>query len=413
MNNNLTPSPFSNSKVGTMTIWLTSECDLKCKYCFVYKLNEKQPPGKMTIETADQLIRFAEQNLQENGTFWFFGAEPFCNFEMMKYIVEKSTLSGRNWRFGATTNATLLTKEIVQWMKKYKFIVLCSIDGPKESHNQNRIYPDGRGSWDDAWRGLNYVREILISSPQVRWTVTPSTVKGLAENIRIFVEEYNITNMPIDFVHETTWTPEDLTNLRKELEIFRESYKKWMEQGIPVFNMWVRDANSAVSHSVRFWKSRCGLGTGSIGIDYDGTIYPCHRFIDSHEIKIGNIFSGFDKTQSEWVEKWAKVPPYCEIPKKCLNCNYKKACSGGCIAMNYDILGTVHAIPDTFCTIKQIITEVLGDLCRSLQNNATFQKLYNKQTQNQTPTCQMTKGICSCQGKANKGNYKDTGKSTQ
>jgi len=144
--------------------------------------------------------------------------------------------------------------------------------------------------------------------------------------------------MPIDFVHETPWTQSDLDNLKVELEIFRDYYKKWMEQGISVFNMWIRDANTAVTSGPRSWKMRCGLGTGSVGIDYDGTIYPCHRFIDSHEIVIGDIYTGFNQTQMEWVEKWLKIPPYCEIPKKCLNCNYKKACSGGCIAMNYDIL---------------------------------------------------------------------------
>jgi uncharacterized protein len=396
-----------------MTIWLTSECDLRCKYCFVYKLNEKQPPGKMTIQTADQLISFAEKNLTTNGTIWFFGAEPFCNFEAMQYVVEKSNSLGHKWKFGATTNATLLTEERVHWMKKNNFSVLCSIDGPKESHDKNRIYPDGNGSWEDAWRGLNYVKQILNPNPQVRWTVTPSTVKGLAENIRQFVENYKITSMPIDFVHEVEWTKEDLTNLRKELEIFREDYRRWMQQGIPVFNMWIRDANSAVSNVDRPWTSRCGLGNGTIGIDYDGTIYPCHRFIDSHEIKIGNIFTGFDKKQLEWIEKWNKAAPYCEIPKKCLSCNYKKACSGGCIAMNYDMFGSAHAIPETFCTIKQMITEVLGDLCLSLQDNAIFQKTYNKHPKNQAPKCQMTKGICSCQGKANKENNKSANEPTK
>jgi hypothetical protein len=79
--------------------------------------------------------------------------------------------------------------------------------------------------------------------------------------------------------------------------------------------------------------------------------------------------------------------------------------------MNYDMFGTAHVIPETFCAIKQMITEVLGDLCKSLQNNATFQKTYNKHPKNQTPTCQMTKGICSCQAKAGKQNSQSTDKS--
>jgi hypothetical protein len=53
--------------------------------------------------------------------------------------------------------------------------------------------------------------------------------------------------------------------------------------------------------------------------------------------------------------------------------------------MNYDVFGTPHVNPAAFCTIKQLITEVLGDLCKSLQNNATFQKVYRKKLQQPGP----------------------------
>jgi uncharacterized protein len=368
-------------KVTEMTAWVTSQCDLRCKYCFVYKLNEKQPCGKMTTETADQLIRFADQNLEPKGSIWFFGAEPFCNFDIVRYIAEKSRANGHNWRFGATTNCTLLTEEIVQWMKKFNFAVNCSIDGLRDSHNTNRVYPDGSGSWDDAWRGLSLIRKYLNPTPQLRWTVTPSTTKGLADGIKTFVEEYKLTSIAVDFVYEAEWTTTDLAILKNELEIFRDYYAKWMQQGIPVFSMFARDANSAVTQSQRSWCSRCGLGQRAIGVDYDGILYPCHRFIDSHQIKIGDIYNGFNSTRGEWMEHWSKAAPYCEVPSKCLACNFKKACNGGCIAMNYDLFGSPRINPEAFCAIKQLITEVLGDLCKSLQDNPTFQKVFRKNPQ--------------------------------
>jgi uncharacterized protein len=335
----------------------------------------------MTKETADQLIRFAYQHLDQNGNIWFFGAEPFCNFDIIKYTVERSRANGSNWKFGATTNCTLITDEIAQWMKKNNFGVNCSIDGLRGSHNTNRIYPNGNGSWDDAWRGLSSIRKFLNPNPQIRWTVTPSTTKGLADSIRTFVEEHKLTTMAVDMVYEVEWAPSDLVTLKKELELFRDYYNKWMLQGVPVFSMWIRDANSAVTLSERRWSSRCGLGEGAVGVDYDGTLYPCHRFIDSHEIKIGDIYKGFNNKHFEWGEQYHRMAPYCELPRKCLDCNYKKACTGGCLAMNYDVFGTPHVNPEPFCTIKQLIVDVFGDLCKSMQNNPTFQKLYTKSQQ--------------------------------
>ena len=125
-------------KLSELTVWTTTNCNLKCKYCFVYKLNEEQSHQDMTIETANQLIKFADKHLKTNGHIWFFGAEPFCNFDIIKYIVERSHAKGYKWRFGATTNTTLINEENAQWMKKHKFSVLCSIDGPKDSHSRTR-----------------------------------------------------------------------------------------------------------------------------------------------------------------------------------------------------------------------------------------------------------------------------------
>jgi len=379
-------------KLKEMTTWITSECNLKCKYCFVYKLNQNQPHGTMTQTTADQLIQFATHNLAPNGNIWFFGAEPFCNYQTIQYIVEQSRANGASWKFGATTNCTLVTEEHAQWMKKHNFGVTCSIDGLADSHNANRVYPDGAGSWDDAWRGLGYIRKHLNPNPQIRWTATPSTTKGLADNIKTFVEEHKLTNLAVDFVYEAQWTPQNLATLKKELEVFRDYYAKWMQRGISVFSMWIRDANVAVNKTHRRWLFRCGLGEGAVGVDYDGTLYPCHRFIDSHQIKIGDITNGFSASQQGWAGKWRKMAPYCETPAKCLACNYKRNCIGGCIAMNYDVFGNPHVSPEAFCAIKQLITEELGDLCLSLKDNPTFQKQYRKPQLHKVPASQKNAG---------------------
>ncbi|MCL2476575.1 radical SAM protein [Candidatus Bathycorpusculum sp.] len=364
--------------IQELTVWTSTKCNLKCKYCFVYKLNEAQSHKTMTTKTADQLIKFAAKHLSPTGRIWFFGAEPLCNFEIIKYIVHKSRSEGYKWQFGATTNATLIDEEKVQWMKQANFGLLLSIDGLKDGHDANRVYADGKGSWDDAWRGLTLVREVLNPTPQIRWTVTPSTLKGLATNIKTLVEKYGLTNMAVDFTYEVEWTQTDLATLKEELEVFGRYYHKWMLEGKPVFSMFMRDANAAITQTVRPWCNRCGLGNGGIGVDYDGTLYPCHRFIDSHKIQIGDIYNGFNAMHKQWIEDWRKIVPYCEEPKKCLNCNYKMACSGGCIAMNYDLFGTPHINVESLCTIKQLIVDTLGELCRSLQTNPTFQKQYQK-----------------------------------
>ena len=58
-------------------------------------------------------------------------------------------------------------------------------------------------------------------------------------------------------------------------------------------------------------------------------------------------------------------------------CNFKKACCGGCIAMNFDMFEDPHVVSKAVCEIKQLTVEVLGGLCLELQSNETFKKLYS------------------------------------
>jgi len=68
--------------------------------------------------------------------------------------------------------------------------------------------------------------------------------------------------------------------------------------------------------------------------------------------------------------------------------------------MNYDLFNSPHINPENFCIIKQLITSTLGDLCKSLQNNPTFQKLYRKNTPpTPNPASTHPHKPCGCQGK--------------
>src|SRR5207237_766312 len=50
--------------------------------------------------------------------------------------------------FSLTTNATLLTPEIIAFLSENHIGVTVSMDGPKEMHDQLRVFANGRGSYD-------------------------------------------------------------------------------------------------------------------------------------------------------------------------------------------------------------------------------------------------------------------------
>ena len=57
--------------------------------------------------------------------------------------------------YGFTTNLTLLTDEMVDFLKTLNDIeIVCSLDGPRLYHDMFRTYESGRGSFDKAIRGF-------------------------------------------------------------------------------------------------------------------------------------------------------------------------------------------------------------------------------------------------------------------
>ena len=352
------------NKLMNITVWNTSRCNFSCKYCFVYRLN-KIIGENMTKETADALIHFAQHNLAQNGSIWFFGGEPFVDWESMKYIVEKAHANRVINRFGATTNMYLVNENVIDWLKKYNFSLLASIDGTDKIHNKYRVLRDGSGTWDICWKNLQLVMKKTGHVPQIRWTIQttdPEVLEETPEAFKWFLKQ-GFNNIAMDFVYEVE-IDEDLLKLIKQLmeklsQILDTCYsqEKW------VFSMMVRDAFHAITNKVRTsWRNRCGLAQGDIGVAPNGKIYPCHRFVASTQYQVGDVFTGFNPTRLRLNEEWQKMPPYSQEPELCLKCSFKNACHGGCLAANCDVCKDIHVVPKTFCLIKQLNVEVFKPL---------------------------------------------------
>ena len=381
-------------RIHEFTVWATGRCNLRCKYCFVYRLYENQPKKDFDLDLIEPLIDFGLKYGVKPFGIWWFGGEPLVAWDVIVEAVkvsEERGLSISNYgqpvgrsgdiRFGLTTNLVGLDEKKVEFLSKYRFGILCSIDGVQDKHDRYRVYPSGKGSWKDAWRGLQLVRKHLVSQPQIRWTYAPATLEGLAEDLKWYVKQ-GLTNIAVDPAYETRWTEEDYTLLRKEMLKIRDYAIEWFRNGIPVFLKPIRDGIAPLMWRFRGWEGRCGLGMGSVGVDIDGTIYPCHRFVSSRTIKIGHITEGFYPKRYEWINEWRKHPPYSEDPDLCIKCPFRVACIGGCLAVNYDLFGDPHICPIAHCRIHNILAETFMPLHRLMiaEGNEFYKRTYLRGT---------------------------------
>ncbi|MDE7367001.1 MAG: radical SAM protein, partial [Lachnospiraceae bacterium] len=145
---------------------LTEACNLRCRYCIYGDSNESYRAfsnKKMNFETAkmamDMVIPIAAK---EGIALTFYGGEPLIEFHLMKECIEyfKANYQGEVFTVNFTTNLTLMTKEIADYLYENRVSVTCSLDGNRSIHDSNRVYQNGRGSFDDTIRGL----KLLLSA---------------------------------------------------------------------------------------------------------------------------------------------------------------------------------------------------------------------------------------------------------
>ena len=145
-------------KMDKITLQITQNCNLRCTYC-IYSENlnlgqRSHSQNVMSFETAQKSLDFYRNHSidSEQISIGFYGGEPLMEFELIKKIVRysESIFEGRKIIYSVTTNATLLTDTIIEYLVENRFNVLVSLDGPKEIQNRNRKFPNGQGSFDIA-----------------------------------------------------------------------------------------------------------------------------------------------------------------------------------------------------------------------------------------------------------------------
>lgn len=85
----------------------------------------------------------------------FYGGEPFLNFPLIKEVVEYVKQIDNETIFYITTNGTLLNSEIIDFLTENNILITFSLDGFKENHDRNRVYENGRPTFDTIINNIN------------------------------------------------------------------------------------------------------------------------------------------------------------------------------------------------------------------------------------------------------------------
>lgn len=388
---------------------LTDACNLRCKYCFV-----QQQPHYMELQTAKDIVDWLVNNMkvkkehkwvkqEEKCSINFFGGEPMLLYDkvivpLTNYIEEKYP---QQFHLGMTTNGTLLDNDKIYWLKQHNFSILLSIDGAKTTQDINRPCADSKlSSFDLVSKNIPYLLQ-LYPNTTFRSTIDESTVEYMFENY-IFAEQAGFKNIFLIPNGRTEWDVHNLQILDEQVEcIFYYRQKQYLEnkpvlqasfidkiykkvkQNMQIFNGQQKTPDRNQIHQVE----RCGLGTTSGSVGYNGDIYGCQEQDSYGENKsifyIGNIYTGGidKKLHNELLIKYA-YQGCCKSsnPQLCYQCLLANLCfADNCPSSSYDIYTNFAVMPASHCIWNNSLYQQALNSAYFLlaQQNQPFKKYFN------------------------------------
>lgn len=324
---------------ATFMVNVSQRCNLTCPYCYVNKGlfdYEEKPIPRMAAATAEQLVEKIHESFAgfETYGYHFYGGEPLMNFDAIRRIVTaaeaKASATGTKTDYHITTNGTLLSREIADFMDERRFTVYFSIDGDAETHDELRRYVNGKGSFGDVERNLAYLRTKpgvhLIGSSVVRSGFSLGRAIELLEG------------------HGARQCKAERVRLRKGDRLALEGEAQ---------DAYIRDIEGLIDHYVTYLSSGrkpmdfrlsskilqlltkvrrnffCPAGERMFGVSANGEIYPCALHVGRPQSKLGDIYTGIDHVKQKAFR--AKFSP--ENQEGCRTCWTRHLCGGGCSAM--------------------------------------------------------------------------------
>ena len=157
--------------LNTVVLNVNTGCNLSCTYCYKEDLDKPSAGKKMSTATAEASVEMLlkESPDEQRYSVVFFGGEPLSNRPLIEHMVayceRRFAEAGKQVEFIMTTNATLLTEEIIDWLNAHRFGLSISIDGPKTVHDRNRITVGGQGTYDVVRRKVDMLLSRYHSRP--------------------------------------------------------------------------------------------------------------------------------------------------------------------------------------------------------------------------------------------------------
>lgn len=229
----------SNYKLKSNILYLTSDCNLKCDYC--YQKKERESLKEQTYITKQEINDFfydlMQREPQNDSTVVIFGGEPFLNPNLIYYIFELTNkityFKKKKFNLSLTTNGVyfLNTKnrdEFIEISKNLLNHFSLEISYDVSGHDR-RVYKNGKSTKEDVEKVLEYFNQINYPLT-IRYTIHKDNYQNALKDLIQLSLNKNYKKIVVNFYETELDSYLNVEEFKERLkrqtcEIFRKVQK--------------------------------------------------------------------------------------------------------------------------------------------------------------------------------------------
>ena len=359
----------TGESITKLLLYVTGNCMLKCSYCY---LNDAEAMAtttntlncsrnNMTWDIAknaidkfhDIVYKFNQKKVHVR----FMGGEPFMNFPIIKKSIEyiNETFKDIEVVFHCNTNGVALTDEMIKfWIIEgnkgiHSTDIEISIDGPKDCHDEFRVYANGMGTFDKCLETLK--KFIEFGCPKERIDIACTLNKMNYDKLRELIDMAHSIGLTLIEINTLIFdSPMDiLDDVEKRVNALIDARIYASKKGIKVTGKWFKLFERLNAPVLNY----CGRIGQQFSIDLDGNVFPCTGYFKN----LGHI--------NNW-EKIIKDDVYVGLASRvvgkleeCKDCSIECVCAGGCPASAESSYGSFYAREDKECNFRKLMVKKL------------------------------------------------------
>lgn len=313
--------------VRALVLNITHGCNLSCRYCYA----DTGSARTMDMATARAAVDFLLKESRElrQVSLSFLGGEPLLHFPLVQGVVDyaegTARDAGKAISFSLTTNGTLLSPVLTDYLDRHRVGITISMDGPADVHDAQRPMRGGGGSFA---RLQPRVREFL-ATPRPRPVgarVTLTRESGPVLDLYRFLRGLGFQEVgfsPVTASHEDLHLGDD--DMARLLDDFGMLADHYVVEACAGAHPGFSNLSNLLAeiHRGEARTHACGAGLGLMAADPEGQLYLCHRFTSQAAFHLGDVRAGIDP------ERRGRLAAQLQRPQ-CSECWMRHLCAGGC-----------------------------------------------------------------------------------